>query len=266
MLAKLIVGVSLVGVFAPWAGGQVDYRAQQSAVKDQGRRGTCAAFSVCAAMETFPGVPTDLSEQILYATIKLHQNNTDLWRRALGIDPPRRACFARGIDQAFLRRIERERPRTLDALTVARPSRHLLWLDMDVVPSRPFDARFWAWTSRFGVATIGSRPPHHPETGVLALADSPAAHARLRRAAKPYVDAVPLAAAAGHPMGHPGAIGGNGIISNGSAASAAVWERFQPSGGANDIQVFGHLLASRGRMAAARRLHPSCVGEYTLTA
>ncbi len=87
VLAKLIVGVSLVGVFAPWSVGQVDYRAQQSAVKDQGRRGTCAAFSVCAAMETFPGVPTDLSEQILYATIKLHQNNTDLWRRALGIDP-----------------------------------------------------------------------------------------------------------------------------------------------------------------------------------
>lgn len=52
-----------------------------------GQRGTCAAFSVCAAMETFPGVPADLSEQILYATIKLHQNNTDLWRRALGVDP-----------------------------------------------------------------------------------------------------------------------------------------------------------------------------------
>lgn len=87
VISRWIVSAVLAGAIAPWATGQVDYRAQQSAVKDQGQRGTCAAFSVCAAMETFPGVPTDLSEQILYATIKLHQNNTDLWRRALGIDP-----------------------------------------------------------------------------------------------------------------------------------------------------------------------------------
>jgi hypothetical protein len=78
----------LLGIWAAGSvHGQVDYRAQQSSVKHQGARGTCAAFSVCAAMETFPGVPTDLSEQMLYASIKLHQNNTDLWRRALGLKP-----------------------------------------------------------------------------------------------------------------------------------------------------------------------------------
>ena len=91
MIGKRLLGlVASVGVatgVAPSVWGQVDYRPQQSEVKDQGMRGTCAAFSVCAAMETFPGVPTDLSEQILYASIKLHQNSTDLWRRALGIDP-----------------------------------------------------------------------------------------------------------------------------------------------------------------------------------
>jgi len=68
------------------ASSQVDYRAQQSSVKNQGARGTCVAFSVCAAMETFPGVPTDLSEQMLYATVKLHQNSTDLWRRGFDHD------------------------------------------------------------------------------------------------------------------------------------------------------------------------------------
>jgi len=81
----------MAAVLGIWAAGsalgQVDYRAQQSSVKDQGARGTCAAFAICAAMETFPGVPTDLSEQMLYASIKLRQNNMDLWRRAYGISP-----------------------------------------------------------------------------------------------------------------------------------------------------------------------------------
>ncbi|MFG0294175.1 MAG: C1 family peptidase [Phycisphaerales bacterium JB050] len=86
-ISTCVAGLALVSVLAPCSWGQVDYRDQQSSVKNQGGRGTCAAFSVCAAMEVFPGVPTDLSEQILYASIKLHQNNTDLWRRALGMDP-----------------------------------------------------------------------------------------------------------------------------------------------------------------------------------
>ena len=42
---------------------QVDYRAYQSPVKNQQKRGTCTAFAALAAMETLPGFPTDLSEQ-----------------------------------------------------------------------------------------------------------------------------------------------------------------------------------------------------------
>lgn len=87
MKKRDLMGAVLALWMAGGALGQVDYRTQQSPVKHQGARGTCAAFSVCAAMETFPGVPTDLSEQMLYASIKLHQNNTDLWRRALGLKP-----------------------------------------------------------------------------------------------------------------------------------------------------------------------------------
>ncbi len=87
LLRWIMACAAVLGGFASVTEAQVDHRSQQSSVKNQGARGTCAAFSVCAAMEVFPGVPTDLSEQILYASIKLHQNNTDLWRRALGIDP-----------------------------------------------------------------------------------------------------------------------------------------------------------------------------------
>lgn len=50
----------------------VDYRIFQSPVKNQGGRGTCTAFSVCAALETLPGFPSDISEQQLYANIKLN--------------------------------------------------------------------------------------------------------------------------------------------------------------------------------------------------
>jgi hypothetical protein len=47
-----------------------DYRIYQSPVKHQQGRGTCTAFAVVGALETFPGVPTDLSEQYLYAAVK----------------------------------------------------------------------------------------------------------------------------------------------------------------------------------------------------
>lgn len=63
---------------------QVDWRSAQSPVKDQGNRGTCAAFAICGALETFPGVPGDLSEQLLYATRKLHQNDVVTWMRKFG--------------------------------------------------------------------------------------------------------------------------------------------------------------------------------------
>ena len=62
---------------------QVDHRISQSPVKDQQGRGTCAAFAICGALETFPGIPTDLSEQLLFARVKLHQQDVDRWLRAM---------------------------------------------------------------------------------------------------------------------------------------------------------------------------------------
>lgn len=49
---------------------KVDYRPYQSSVKNQKNRGTCTAFSICSALETFPGFPSDLSEQYIYALAK----------------------------------------------------------------------------------------------------------------------------------------------------------------------------------------------------
>jgi hypothetical protein len=63
---------------------EVDWRSSQSPVKDQGARGTCAAFAICGAMETFPGIPTDLSEQLLYATVKRHQASVNVWMNRFG--------------------------------------------------------------------------------------------------------------------------------------------------------------------------------------
>jgi|JRYL01.1.fsa_nt_gb hypothetical protein len=76
----LLAALALAGA----ASAQVDWRHAQSPVKNQGNRGTCAAFAICGALETFPGVPTDLSEQLLYATLKLHQNGVVGWMRKLG--------------------------------------------------------------------------------------------------------------------------------------------------------------------------------------
>ena len=44
---------------------RVDYREFQSPIRNQESRGTCTAFAVVAAMETFPGVPSDLSDQYM---------------------------------------------------------------------------------------------------------------------------------------------------------------------------------------------------------
>lgn len=61
--------ITLTGLFPP----SVDHRLLQSPVKSQGSRGTCTAFSVAAVMETFDGVPANLSEQGAYGYIKLQE-------------------------------------------------------------------------------------------------------------------------------------------------------------------------------------------------
>ena len=48
-----------------------DYRYAQSPVRSQAYRGTCTAFAICAALENFPGVAGDLSEQYLYSNVKI---------------------------------------------------------------------------------------------------------------------------------------------------------------------------------------------------
>jgi len=75
---------AIVVAMAAVATAQVDHRPSQSPVKSQGNRGTCVAFSICAALETFPGVPCDLSEQLLYATVKRHEQGVDAWLRKWG--------------------------------------------------------------------------------------------------------------------------------------------------------------------------------------
>jgi hypothetical protein len=49
----------------------LDYRGSQSPVKNQGGRNTCSGFAVAACLETFAGVPCDLSEQHIYAGLKM---------------------------------------------------------------------------------------------------------------------------------------------------------------------------------------------------
>ncbi|MFN3241927.1 MAG: C1 family peptidase [Planctomycetota bacterium] len=85
-LSRLVVALCSIGclVLGRATVAQVDHRRSQSPVKDQANRGTCVAFSICAALETFPGVPTDLSEQLLYATVKRHENGVDKWLRKFG--------------------------------------------------------------------------------------------------------------------------------------------------------------------------------------
>ncbi|MCR9248413.1 MAG: C1 family peptidase [bacterium] len=79
----LVAAVSLM-LSVSTALAQVDWRAAQSPVKDQGRRGTCAAFAICGLLETFPGIPTDLSEQLPYATWQLHRNEVENWIGEIG--------------------------------------------------------------------------------------------------------------------------------------------------------------------------------------
>lgn len=96
MIPRMAVLLALAAALAPQVAPQllppselfgplaVDHRRSQSPVKHQGDRGTCAAFALCGALETFPGVPTDLNEQLLYATVKLFERDVDVWVRQLG--------------------------------------------------------------------------------------------------------------------------------------------------------------------------------------
>ncbi len=66
----LLVAFFLILFFAASSQDVLDYRYAQSAVRNQKARGTCTAFSICAALETFPGIPSNLSEQYLFAQAK----------------------------------------------------------------------------------------------------------------------------------------------------------------------------------------------------
>jgi Papain family cysteine protease len=64
--------ISCLAFFSPLAQPAViDYRTSQSPVKNQGARNTCSGFAVAACLETFAGVPADLSEQHIYAGLKM---------------------------------------------------------------------------------------------------------------------------------------------------------------------------------------------------
>lgn len=51
----------------------VDHRSLLSPIRDQGDRGTCTAHAVVAALEAFPLIPRDLSEQDAYCIFKAYE-------------------------------------------------------------------------------------------------------------------------------------------------------------------------------------------------
>jgi hypothetical protein len=60
----------------------IDYTSYQSPVKNQGGRNTCSGFAVAACLETFAGVPADVSEQHIYAGLKMLEYIR--WTKAVG--------------------------------------------------------------------------------------------------------------------------------------------------------------------------------------
>ena len=99
----------------------------------------------------------------------------------------------------------------------SRPlAKYIVWLDFDTFFQRPLDARFWAWMGHYDVATIGAKPPHNPETGIIVLdATSPRALRLVRLVRAAYTEP----------------------------------RLRQAAGGLNDVQIFGLLfseLASSG--------------------
>lgn len=74
---RALVSVSVLSALSlSVAQANVDNRAAQSPVRNQKARGTCAAFAVAGALEAFPGMPTELSVQYLYAVMKKTQMQT----------------------------------------------------------------------------------------------------------------------------------------------------------------------------------------------
>lgn len=96
---------------------------------------------------------------------------------------------------------ERNEPRPL--------AKYVVWLDFDTFFQQPLDARFWAWAGRYDVSTIGAKPPHNPETGVLVLDAMSARARRLLRLTRLAYTTPALR---------------------------------QAAGGVNDVQIFGLLL------------------------
>lgn len=72
-MKSIFLAFCLIIVYTASAQESIDYRYAQSAVRNQKARGTCTAFSICAALETFPGIPSDLSEQYLFAMAKFNR-------------------------------------------------------------------------------------------------------------------------------------------------------------------------------------------------
>ena len=71
-MKQLIVAALLTASFTLQAQPRVlDYRIFQSPVKHQGDRNTCTGFAIAACLETFAGVPSDVSEQHIYAGLKM---------------------------------------------------------------------------------------------------------------------------------------------------------------------------------------------------
>lgn len=80
----LVASVLIAPLAGPAVLAQRDFRSLQTPVKNQGQRSTCTAFALVAALETFPGVPSRLSEQYLYALMKNAQSDfasDPLWQR-----------------------------------------------------------------------------------------------------------------------------------------------------------------------------------------